>query len=204
MGLIALAQGERVESLDFPSGHEIRLKYKPDDLTCPFCGGQVFPRDRQGFILHFVHRTDCTSSLGYHPESPEHLQGKMLLRNYLKHQLKRFSDVSVYLEYPIPNAGDHGRIADVAAVFPFGWILVYECQISPITHDEIKKRTEDYRNAGADVIWFLGDRASTPSVINYLASTQGSVYYLNYDANSPRYRISDIEGFDSEQDDIFE
>lgn len=163
MPLVALDEstGEKIISLDFESANEIRAKFK--SLTCPFCKERLIPRGRLDYVLHFVHPKSCTSQMEHHPESPEHLFGKRKLYELLKKELQEYTDVHPTLEYPIPEAGERGRIADVAAVFPTGYVLVYECQLASISVAELAQRTEDYVNAGVDVVWFLGKNADTPT-----------------------------------------
>jgi competence protein CoiA len=148
----------RIEAPSFTNGHQIRMQFP--HLKCPFCESDVFPRDRQGFLLHFVHKTGCTTTLEHHPESIEHLKGKAYLAQRLSQELKQHGSIDVFLEYVIPEAGEHGRIADVAAVFPTGYVLVYECQLASITTDQLQKRTDDYASAGADVVWWFGKAAN--------------------------------------------
>jgi competence protein CoiA len=188
MPLVAIhpATQTRIESLDFSSGLEIRSKYPVKELRCPFCDGEVYPRDRQGFVLHFAHnKGGCSTQLGHHPESREHLRGKAYLAQLLKLALSGYSSAPVFLEYPLPEAGQHGRIADVAAVFPSGYILAYECQLASISVEEIQQRTIDYANAGVDVVWWLGGRANTPIIRDWCIQEFGFCYQLHSLTETP-------------------
>lgn len=169
----------RIESLDFSSGLDIRSKYPAKELRCQFCGGEVYPRDRQEFVLHFAHKGGCSTKLGYHPESREHLQGKAYLAQLLKNSLSGYSSAPVFLEYPLPEAGQHGRIADVAVVFPSGYVLAYECQLANICVEEISQRTTDYAKAGAEVVWWIGGRANTPSIRDWCIQEFRVFYQLH-------------------------
>lgn len=151
-------EGKRIVAARFESAHEIRLKYAFGSLQCPFCKQSIFPRERQGFVLHFVHQHSCTSTIPHHPESPEHEEAKLKVAKFLKQQIKDESEeiVDVEVEYHLPRCGEHGRIADVALVYSNGNLLIAECQLSRITTNELEQRTRDYHAIGADVLWFLG------------------------------------------------
>lgn len=175
-------QGERVRARAFKSAHEIRIKYGKGELRCPFCKEVVFARERPGFVLHFVHRSPCTSSVAHHPESPEHEQGKMELAKLLNQQIKDevVGTAEIRVEYHLPNCGEHGRIADVALVYGNGNLLIAECQLSPITPDELEQRTRDYQSIGADVLWFLGKDADTEQNRTWVRSVFGAVGRLEF------------------------
>lgn len=169
--------GERISSLDFKTGHEIRLKYKKGDLISPYpdCDTIVTPRDRDGFVLHFVHATAPETSFNHHPESPEHQRGKRLIAEVFAKELEPLSDIKILFEYPIGN-----RIADVAVVYPTGWVLVGECQLAAITTDELQQRTDDYAANGCDVIWWLGGKADTITNREWTNSLFGECRIINY------------------------
>lgn len=193
MGLIALDNKDRICSLDFASGHEIRDKYPLGSLTCPFCGGVVSAVDREDYVLFFRHhKSECTATLEHHPESLEHLLGKKFLAERLSLGLQKTShskNCSVEIEYPIQGAGENGRIADVALVYSNGNILIQECQLSPITTDELEQRSCDYRLAGVpDVTWFLGPRAANQSTIDWAFAHQGFCQILDFEIVGKRQK----------------
>lgn len=177
---------EKVEAASHKSAHELRLKYPLGSLICPFCNEVVFPRKRKGFVLHFVHRSTCTCSFDHHPESSEHEQGKVLLARYLKQQSQEYDNKSVKIEveYPLPQCGQNGRIADVALIYENGNLLICECQLSKITPYELEQRTRDYISIGADVMWFLGKEADTSENRAWIRSVFGSVGRIEFDYNS--------------------
>jgi competence CoiA-like predicted nuclease len=162
MPLIAYNEnGERVCSLDFENANQIRTLYPHKSLYCPFCESVMSPRESKRSILHFFHCNRCTSEILRHPESKEHLLGKQILADLLRKETKGLN-VDILIEYPISNAGLHGRVADVAAVFPTGYVLIYECQLASITTENLEERTLDYEAEGCDVIWFFGKSADVP------------------------------------------
>jgi competence CoiA-like predicted nuclease len=178
---IQKSSGERVISVDYETGHIIRTKFSLGELICPFCDGVVFARERKGLVIHFVHRHPCTSSIDHHPESPEHEQGKWKLVEFLEHEIKdNSSESTIQIEYPLRQCGANGQVADVALVYANGNLLICECQLSKITTDELERRTLDYQNIGADVLWFLGGEADTSNNRAWLRSAFGSVGKLNF------------------------
>jgi competence CoiA-like predicted nuclease len=166
----------RICALDFKDAHEIRSKYNKGTLTCPFCKQLIHPRQREGYLTHFVHKSrQCSTKLEHHPESIEHLLGKEILSKHIKEQVKEY-EVEVQIEYPIPEAGENGRIADVAAIYKTGYILIYECQLAAITTNKLEQRTIDYEKEGCEVIWWFGKAADT-EVNHKWAKSRNSVSY---------------------------
>lgn len=167
--------GERV---DITKLQNPRADLKADDLVCQLCGSPMIIR--QGMIKrhHFSHKAECTSDYKSHPESPEHLAGKKLIAEVINKSLSEYSLAKIEYEFPIVEAK---RIADVAAIFPNGWIVAHECQLASITVEELEKRTEDYLNAGVDIVWWLGKSANTKSNLAWCHSKFGFALILNYE-----------------------
>ncbi|WP_338429801.1 competence protein CoiA [Synechococcus elongatus] len=157
-------QGEIVLATDFKSVPEIRQKFPKGTLFCPFCQTLMFPRKRRNTSLHFVHTHPCTTTMEYHPESPEHLQGKLEISKYFQSIYKEMindKEAFIEIEHPIPEAGKNGRIADVAVIFSTGYRIIGECQLARIEAADIYQRTQDYYSVSADVLWFFGGAADT-------------------------------------------
>lgn len=174
--------GEKIKAVQYGTGHALRSQFSLGDLVCPFCDEIVFPRERKGFVLHFVHRHPCTSTLDRHPESPEHEQGKLELAKFLRQQIQDDPQkvATIEVEYRMPECGQNGRVADVALVYENKNLLICECQLAKITTDELEQRTKDYYAAGADVLWFLGGEADTTENRAWLRSMFGSVGRLKF------------------------
>ena len=183
--------GKRLISRDFGDSGEINKQFSKGDLVCPFCEIVMFPRGgiSKHCTLHFVHTSECATKMGHHPESPEHLAGKLALAEYLKAEVSPYSEVEIIVEYPIPKAGENGRIADVVAIFPSGWLIIYECQLSPITPEALEKRTKDYERVGADVIWFLGGKANTPQNRDWCIEYFGNCFFIDFPEESRQYHL---------------
>jgi competence CoiA-like predicted nuclease len=174
--------GERIKAIEHKTGHAIRSKFPKGELICPLCNEMVFARERKGFVLHFVHRNFCSSTIDRHSESPEHEQGKYELAKFLSKQIKDDSSqcARIEVEYRLPDCGENGRIADVALVYDNGNLLICECQLSKITFNELEQRTRDYYAIGADVLWFLGGYANTAENRTWIRSRFGSVGTLDF------------------------
>ncbi|MEL7503702.1 MAG: competence protein CoiA family protein [Cyanobacteria bacterium J06554_6] len=177
---------KKVVAARHKSAHELRKKYPLGSLVCPYCHEVLFPRAREGFILHFVHRSACTSSIGRHPESVEHEQGKFVLARYLEQQLKddESNHAKIEVEYPLTDCGENGRVADVALVYENGNLLICECQLARITPHELEQRTQDYLSVGADVLGFIGKDADTSENRTWLRSIFGSVGRIEFKYDS--------------------
>jgi competence protein CoiA len=100
--------GEKVKAAKYATGHTIRSQFPLGELICPFCEEVVFARERKGFVLHFVHRHPCTSTIDRHPESPEHEQGKFEIAKFLQQQIKDDPNkcAKVEVEYRLPECGE--------------------------------------------------------------------------------------------------
>jgi competence CoiA-like predicted nuclease len=180
--------GERIVAARHESAHELRSKYSFGDLVCLHCEGVMFPRSREGFVLHFVHRGTCESPVDRHPESLEHEEGKFVLAKYLQERIKEDENpiAKIEVEHPLPECGENGRIADVALVYDNGNLVVCECQLARITPHELEQRTRDYLSIGADVLWFLGGEADTSENRAWLRSVFGSVGRIEFNYGTER------------------
>lgn len=181
--LIAIDKDKnRVKAISYKSSHEIRLQYPLGALKCQFCEQTLFPRERKGFVLHFVHQHPCTSMAAKHPESPEHEEGKLQLVKMFHEQFKTdpTTPVTVEVEHYLPHCGQYGRVADVALVYKNGNLLIAECQLFRTTPDELEQRTRDYQAIEADVLWFLGKEADTPENRAWLRQVFGAVGRISF------------------------
>ena len=183
------ASGNRVYSIDFDSAHEIRDTYKSGSLQCRFCDETVFPRQRGNSIVHFFHKRKCSTQLEHHPESIEHLMGKAALADHLGKQTRKYN-TQIVIEYPIPQVGEHGRIADVAALYPNGYVLIYECQLASITTNELERRTNDYEEAGFDIEWWFGKAADIQANNNWAMSKYSATQKLQFHQHSESFSLS--------------
>lgn len=181
--------GRRINILDYENPRE---SLKKGGQKCRHCEEDFYIRgsDFTGCRPHFVHYAgDCDRSLNCHPESPEHLFFKEYLYNHLDAEFKEYTTCEMALEYHIPEAGQNGRTADVAALFPNGWVVCHEIQLAAISVEQLSQRTEDYRNAGADILWWFGGNADTEANREWAHENIGSSFSLDFDSIPEAFRL---------------
>lgn len=117
---------------------------KGKDYLCPECRGTLRVRGGAGRQIHFYHLR-APRSCRQHRKGADHLHLQLRL-------LELIGQDAAEIESPFPAIG---RIADVA------WPerkIVYEVQCSPISLEEARQRTADYRSLGYEVVWILHDK----------------------------------------------
>lgn len=178
MPFIALDKSTK-ERIDILEIDQPRLKLKSGDCICQLCGEPMIVRSGPILRPHFAHYADCTSDFKPgHEETPEHLFAKRELKRLLCEQFGP-SKIKIDYEVPIPEIK---RVADVLVVFPMGWRVAHEVQLSGISSSDLEERTNDYLRAGIDVIWWLGKAANTERNRDWCVSKFG--YALSIDFNS--------------------
>lgn len=159
-----------------------RDTFKRGQIICRYCKEEMVIRGHSNSSspkIHFMHLSnECKSDFKCHPESPEHLYFKELLSRELKTELKEYEKVTIDLECPVESIK---RIIDVACIFPNGWVVAHEVQLSPITPEELKERTDDYRKAGIDVVWWLGKKADNSKNRSWCKQNFGECYIIDYE-----------------------
>lgn len=168
-----ITTGERVDITRLKCPKE---ELRAGEIACQSCEQPLIIK--HGFIIraHFAHKAECDGPLKSHPESPEHIAGKELVADCVKREFAEYSTARVEFEWPLPEVA---RIADVAFLFPSGWIVAHEVQLASITPQELKERTEDYLRAGVDVVWWLGKSADTQANREWCLSYFG--YCVQFD-----------------------
>ena len=149
------------------------------ELECHLCGSELIIKAGLVRVKHFAHKPDSPCSCDYdrHPESYEHLFFKRHLASNIGGEFQEYLGVKPQLEYPIHEVK---RIADIVFEFPSGWLVAHEIQLSYITIEELEDRTNDYRNAGVDIIWWLGNRADTETNRKWMFGKFGECYSLDW------------------------
>lgn len=187
MGLVARNKitNELVNIFEYENPRKELVK---EDLECHLCGRDLIIKAGLIRIKHFAHKPDspCTCDYSRHRESYEHLFFKKLLSEKLGGEFSEYLDVKPKLEYPIHEVN---RIADIVFEFPNGWLVAHEIQLSSITIEDLEKRTNDYRNAGVDVVWWLGKSADTENNREWLFENFGECYSLDWETvhrNNPQ------------------
>lgn len=176
--------GKAVYSFSYATKLEIRDKHP--NLKCPFSGVEMYPRQRSGYVLHFVRKGVKEIPFDFHPESVQHSVGKELLyREVWRHINKadsKFANCSAEIEYPVSIEGrEKGRIADVMILDGGNKpIFAIEIQLSPITPEELEQRTLDYESQEIDVIWYFGDKAATEVNRNWAFKNLGRFDQISF------------------------
>lgn len=144
--------------IDITTIEHPRQMFKLGECVCPLCGTDFLIKAGLITVPHFAHKIICQSDWQTHPESAEHRAGKLYLKNNLAVLVPEYKGADIRLEVPIPQVK---RVADVLVKLPAGWGIVHEVQLAKITTEELDARTEDYNNAGLDVVWWFGKSAAT-------------------------------------------
>lgn len=166
--------GERINILTVDNPRDT---FQRGEVVCPLCGEPLFIKDGLMRQAHFSHFGDgCTSDFEHKPESPEHLFFKEYLWRQLKEHFAEYSTSEAILEQPY---NEIKRIADIAFRFPSGWDVAHEIQLSAITIAHIQERTDDYRNAGVDVYWWLGGGGDSKAVRDWCIREYGGCFILD-------------------------
>ena len=176
-----------IEILDITKFSNPILQIDKNRLVCKLCGGRVSIKHGLRIAKHFFHLSACTSDFEKHPESLEHNLGKELIAEHVKKNWEEYSSVEIVYEYQFPEIK---RIADVAMIFPSGWIVVHEIQLASITNEHLKKRTEDYNSIGIDCFWWLGKSADTTGNQAWCMDNYG--YSLSIQREVLETRIKDL------------
>jgi competence CoiA-like predicted nuclease len=131
-------------------------------LVCPFCDETVVPvREHQragAWVQAYLrHKTECSTTLAHHPESPEHHAAKRWIRDTIPGIYNYPVDIAD-LEVRMPEIN---RIADVCFTLKSGERVVHEAQLAAISVDDLEARTNDYQSLGYAVVWHFGKAADT-------------------------------------------
>ncbi|BCB43569.1 hypothetical protein C4C99_RS21540 [Vibrio parahaemolyticus] len=170
---------KRVNILNY---EDPRAIFKRGQIVCRYCKEELVIRGNSRISvpkIHFMHLSnECKGEYKHHPESPEHLFFKELLSRDLAKDLDEYSNARVELECPVESIK---RIIDVAFIFPNGWVVAHEVQLSAITPNELEERTNDYRKAGIDVTWWLGKQANTQKNRQWCYEKLGECHTIDYE-----------------------
>lgn len=125
-------------------------------FTCPDCGNILFLKVGDIKIPHFAHKSlsDCDSFS--EPESPLHLQGKVLL-----HQFFQDKNFPIELEKYLPEIRQR---ADLLV----NCNTVIEFQCSPISASDVLRRTAAYTQCGLKSTWIFGIKEKPVSSIRII------------------------------------
>jgi len=159
------------QRIDITTIEHPRLVLKKEHLVCQLCHKSMLIKAGMVRQAHFAHiATTCTPEYEVHPESQAHRDAKAFLAEHLRISFKEYTNAEIAYEVPIPEVR---RVADLLALFPMGWRVAHEIQLASITTDELQQRTDDYEQAGIDVVWWLGKSANTETNRTWCEKTFG-------------------------------
>lgn len=127
---------------------EIRKWSDKGILKCPVCEGKMIYKNGQIRIQHFAHEKEECEFTYYENETEEHMQGKILLYNWLKTQ----NDITnLKLEAWIPETKQRPDL--YFEINNKKYVIEYQC--TPIS-SEYLERHKLYELSGITDIWILG------------------------------------------------
>ena len=170
------------ERLDITNSSSPREDWSHGAIVCPFCDSPMAIKAGKIIAPHFAHIKKCTSQYKSHPETPQHIQGKIFVADMVKKHAEEFGydNFKVAFEYQVTEVK---RIIDVAFLLPSGWAIAHEIQLAGVTTEELDERTNDYSSAGIDVVWWLGGRADTPANRDWCLDRFGQCYHISFSSS---------------------
>ena len=165
-----------INAVDYKE-EEIRQWSDRGILKCPICGETMIYRHGMLKIPHFAHvkDTECTHTF-YENETKEHVQGKIILYNWIKNQ----SNIENYkLEAWIPETKQRPDLY-FEDVDKNRYVIEFQC--APITVGEYFERHKLYEIAGIQDIWILG--VEQYDMNNYLYKQGVRDWILKYKTNA--------------------
>jgi competence CoiA-like predicted nuclease len=173
------------QELDITKFENPRNEIDKERLVCKFCDGKISIKDGKLRAKHFFHINNCTSDFERHAESPQHNLGKELIAKHIKEYWSEYSNAEIKFEYPIKEVK---RIIDIAMLFPNGWIVAHEIQLSSITTENLENRTNDYRKLGIDVFWWFGKSADKKANREWAIEKYGQSLSIDYELLDSKYK----------------
>lgn len=177
---------ETGEMIDITLLENPRAALKPSLMVCRFCGQSLYIQSEylRGDITvraHFYHPSECDAPYEGHPESPDHQLGKLEIRRNLMKWYSRWGVPTIEFEVPVPMEWrPKGRIVDVMVTWAMGWREAHEIQLASISPAKLAERTDDYRRAGIDVVWWLGKSADTDANRRFCRDRLGGIHLVDF------------------------
>ncbi|OJF96481.1 competence protein CoiA [Alkalibacterium sp. 20] len=166
------------------------------ECFCPSCKEEVIFKNGSIYQSHFSHKNNSDCQTFSEGETPEHMEGKLLLYNWFKKE-----KIEVQLEAFLPALKQR---PDLLVNYK-GTNIAIEYQCSTITKEKIISRTRGYKNNGYYVFWILGHKLKVSEKVNtkhyaYISMDLSEKYYLfQLDQNRKKFEIlSDFSGSHTE------
>lgn len=149
MPLRALNNKSNINAFEYDeqSWRLLKSGYRSQDLRLPCCGAEAVPKTSKLGNFFFSHKTrsGCSSA----PESAEHIYLKSLIAKAAKE-----SGWLVVTEFSGQSSKGDGWVADVYCEKGSAR-LALEVQLSYITYETLKLRSDKYKDSGIRAAWFL-------------------------------------------------
>ncbi|TKI56885.1 competence protein [Brevibacillus antibioticus] len=174
-------------------------------IFCQHCGAPVYYRQGQWVTPHFAHvaKSNCDSG---EPETPEHLEGKRVLRTWMEHLYpQNVTHQEVYIN-------EIKQRADITTIFPDGHKLCIEYQSSPVSENLLRKRIEGYEKANISQVWIFGEELFKTRWTNrfrlhacekIIWKRQGVLYRLNSLVTHPAITFMNIASIKGKKTIVF-
>ena len=149
MPLRALSNSKNINAFEFEEStwQTFKTTYKSLNLRLPCCNAPAIPKTSKLGNFFFAHknRDECITE----PESAEHIYLKSIIA-------KAAIDAGWLVVTEFPGQSNEGErwIADVYCEKGKARVAL-EVQVSYITYEALKLRTERYQNSGVRAAWFI-------------------------------------------------
>ena len=168
-----------------------RVELDGMQIVCPYCEHEMGIRGGIVRRTHFFHKVICDAPIAYKPgttngESLEHVEAKRALMQHLQETNTLRDKTDFDYEMRIKERGIY-RIADIGRylIATKQMLTAYEIQLSRITIEQLRERTEAYNSCNVDTIWIFGGEANTPDNKEWCARNNGQYWEVSsYDSIS--------------------
>ena len=159
--------------------------------VCPTCGGDMHIVNRPNTRMFFRHNSNndelCIDTINSsdqqrireHERNVNHSECVIALISFMESNPPieyeiLYGKYSIVSEYPVKRIN---RRADIAIIDSNNKpVQVHECQLSKISSDEIKARTNDYNSLGIECSWHFGlSAAEDKQVLEWFMRTYGYI-----------------------------
>lgn len=171
-------------------------------LFCPHCYlrlgklHEVRYRHTSSRRVHFYHpkyESESKDCKNHSAESERHLAAKAAIAHSL--EVSGLTNIKLEARLEFLDGGLTFRKPDILVVYPNGAMEAHEIQISPITSNELERRTQGLRQHGCDsVVWYLAGKNYSEENRQWCHSNNVKYFHLwfeNSDAAMARWKTGE-------------
>ncbi|WP_423189704.1 competence protein CoiA [Alkalibacterium sp. f15] len=167
------------------------------EYFCPACKEELIFKNGSIYQSHFSHKNNSDCQTFSEGETPEHMEGKLLLYKWFKKE-----KIEVQLEAFLPALKQRPDLL----IDNKGTNIAIEYQCSPISKETIISRTRGYNINGYNVFWILGQKLKVLEKINtkhfsYISTDSRERYYL-FQLDQKRRRLEILSDFSGSQSEL--